>query len=291
MNKKVEFKDLHKYYTKSVLVNEIVNYKPGDLFRIFKLMNPMNSDINFDNQPISIQYDAIYDKTLKKPYRGYEFTQLRHIASAIDYFNPNRIFDCGCGAGANYYYLKRHVDSAKSNYTGIDFSRFQIIKAIDRYQTSKKVSFEIMDMLNLKFQDDYFDFSFTESTLPFIREFSKAISNLSRVSKKGFFASVYTTDQRYSDIPFDKKNKCYILDTGSTWKFMNKVTPNCFYVPSYSFVMNLLKSMPQISVTENNEDQFFEPLGVKTRNVFIYPKEWYVKNKNSFKGWNFRPLM
>ncbi len=293
IDKKVKFEELHRYYCKSVLVNEIVDYKPGDLFRIYKLVNPVAKEVDFDNQPISIQYDAVYDRTLKDPYRGYFPYQTAAVSDAIDYFKPERIIDCGCGAGANYHYLKPVLERNETDYTGVDFSRFQVIKAMDRYKkdTFPKVHFALMDLTDMNFEKNSFDFAFTESTLPFIKKAEEAILNMNHISKNGFFASLYTVDKKNKNIPYDKKNRCYMLNTGSTWKFMDKITPNTFFLPEFNRMTEILKNINEVVYRINEEDQFFSPLGVKTKNIFIYPKKWFEDRNVSFKDWNFRPLM
>ncbi|BBE30642.1 hypothetical protein OSSY52_07830 [Tepiditoga spiralis] len=283
----LKFEELKKYYNKSVLLNEVINYKNGDMFRLFKLINPTPKDIDFENQPISIQYDINYDKNFSNKFSAYNKKQMETIKDIILKEKPTSILDAACGTGSNYYQLKDVVKDKK--YIGIDFSRFNVIKAIDYYQ-NKNAKFYIGDMTNLKFKNDQFDLSFTESALPYVKDPLRALKELNRVSKKGFYAGFYTTKQNVEYFKYNKKTFCYELDTGATWKFY-KETPNTFYLPKFKKVIELLKTMKNIDYRINEEDQFFSPLGIRTFTIFVYPKRWYEKYGETFKKYNNRPLM
>lgn len=288
--KKVESHELHRYYSKSILVNEVANYRSGDLFRIYKLMNPARLENNFENQAISIQSDIRYDQTLKKPYKAYFPEHISHISDAVDFYQPKSLLDCGCGSGANYFFLKEKILKSGINYTGIDQSRFQIIKAKDLYE-KENIQFIPGNLQNIPFNNNSFDFSFSESTLPFLDNPLKGIQEMARVSKKGFFCSLFTFICPIKDHPFDKKNQSYKLNTGATWKFYENVTPNVFSVPLKSDVIDMLNEIPEAVWIEDNSSQFFQGLGLRSNNIFIFPKDWYNSRKASFKGWNFKPLM
>ncbi|HOO31897.1 MAG TPA: methyltransferase domain-containing protein [Thermotogota bacterium] len=280
--------DLHRFYTQRILLNEWVNYKKNDLFRIYKLFFPANSDINFDNQAISIQYDIRYHLNRSDAYASYKKEHLSAIESAIHFYQPELVFDLGCGAGAQYFFLKGALDSHNTKYQGIDLSRFQTLKAIDLFE-SDRASFSLGNAVNLKFKDHFADFSFSESTFPFLHNPLMGLKEINRISKKGFFAALYTIRKRHEFLKPFKKNNVYALDTGATWKYLNGITPNIYYLPEYLSVMELSKTFSNTIVIEENSDQFFEPLGVSTSNLFFFPAEWYKKTKNKFL--NFRPLM
>jgi ubiquinone/menaquinone biosynthesis C-methylase UbiE len=180
------------------------------------------------------------------------------------------------------------LNELRIKYYGVDISRFQTIKAIDLFE-SKSAQFFLGNALNLSFEDDFADISFSESTLPFLKNPLKGLSELNRISKNGFFASLYSIRKKHDFLRQFKKNNIYALDTGSTWKYYDKITPNKYYLPDYKSVIELSKNFNSTIVIEENSDQFFEPLGVTTTNLFFFPKEWYLKS--NFKNINYRPLM
>ncbi|MFP4460901.1 MAG: class I SAM-dependent methyltransferase [Thermotogota bacterium] len=182
---------LYRFYTKKMLLNEWVQYKKHDIFRLYKLFYPLNRETGFDNQPISIQYDVRYHEHRSDNYKSYSHTQTAHIASALDFYKPKRIIDAGCGAGAQYYCLLDQIRKLNIQYVGIDMSRFQIIKALDLF-SAEQTNFLLGDVTELDFEDNAFDLGFTESTLMFCSDPIKALKEINRVCKEGFFGSLYT---------------------------------------------------------------------------------------------------
>jgi len=285
---------LHQFYSKKVLLNEWNRYQAGDIFRLFKIMNPLKEsighDTDFDIQPVSIQYDIRYDKHMRDDYRGYQTRHLSTVSSAIDYYRPERILDAGCGAGAHYHCLNEALKRYKTQYYGIDKSRYQLIKAIDLY-AGPGITFELGDLQKTGLLQNHFDFSFSESTLPFVPDPLKALEELERVSADGFFAALYTLEafpELY--LPF-VDGSILSLNTGATWKYYVPITPNTYYLPLYERVKTFSEKLQKTVMITNSEDQYFEPLGLKTVNCFFYPRTWYKKNKTTFEKWNYRPLM
>ncbi|HOG35219.1 MAG TPA: class I SAM-dependent methyltransferase [Petrotogaceae bacterium] len=289
VTEKVSFSGLKEFYSKPVLLNEIINYNRDDIFRIYKLMNPTVKECDFENQPISIQYDIFYDRHLFGDARGYSPETTVQIKDMIDFLFPVKILDAGCGCGANYFYLKDALKDGTS-YHGVDFSRYNIIKAID-YFSGDNVSFSFGDIRSLEFDDGFFDFSFTESVLPYVSDPLRAVKELYRVSEKGFYAAFYSVEQKIKGCRFNKDTFCYELDTGASWKFY-KNTPNTFYLPRFSDAIRVLEGMEdKLSIRINQKDQFFGKIGINTKNIFIYPKAWYESSCNTYKKWNNKPLM
>jgi len=167
-------------------------------------------------------------------------------------------------------------------------SRFQLMKAKDLY-SSNIAQFLLGDASFLDYKRGYFDIGFSESTLMFIDNPLKALMELDRVCKDGFFGSVYTLKNQQESSQMSKKGDIYFLDTGATWKYYNKITPNEYKLPDYSKTMELTRSFKNIVIVRNDSDQFFEPLGLQTANLFFFPKRWYKEEK--ITDFPFRPLM
>jgi len=279
---------LHRFYTKRLLLNEWVHYNKDDIFRLYKLFFPLTRESDFDNQPISLQYDIRYHKHRVDEYKSYSHQQTAHIASALEFYKPNRIIDAGCGAGAQYYYLQEKIRKLSIHYVGVDMSRFQIIKAIDLFSNAQ-TTFQLADVTNLDFENRAFDLGFSESTLMFCADPIKALKELNRVCKDGFFASLYTIKNNPEPLNPLKKGDLYYLDTGATWKYYNKITPNIYKIPDFHRVIKAAESFNNVSMVQNDTDQFFEPLGVFTANLFFFPKAWYHPNK--LDHFSYHPLM
>lgn len=284
----VRFEELAEYYSKPVLLNEIINYRDGDIFRIYKLLNPAPEN-NFDNQPISIQYDIQYDRKFPKYFKGYGKNHVKAVKEIIKFLKPKSILDAACGTGSNYFEIKEIVGS-DVYYEGFDTSRYSIIKAMD-YYSSEKAVFRLGDITEINSPDNKFDFSFTESTMPYVNNPIKALKELYRVSEYGFYCGLYTTDRKIKDFKYIKSNFVYQLDIGSTWKFFHE-TPNNFYIADFSETIKVLDGMSdKISYTLDYDDQFFDYYGINTISVFIYPKKWYDKNQEKTEFFDNRPLM
>lgn len=288
LSKPLPPQELYKFYKQRFLLNEWVNYKQGDIFRIYKLIYPLEKDTSFDNQPIAIQYDIRYHAKRNDEYKSYFPGQLSHIVDALNFYKPGKMIDVGCGSGAQFYFLKEALKKYKTHYTGIDTSRFQLMKAIDLY-SSDSAHFLLDDATNLDFERGYFDLGFSESTLMFIDNPLKALMELDRVCKNGFFASVYTLKGKQELPQMTKKGDVYFLNTGATWKYYNKITPNEYKLPKYSKTMELSENFKNSVIVRNDSDQFFEPLGLQTANLFFFPKRWYKQAKT--RDFPFRPLM
>ena len=288
LEKPIPPEKLHRYYTKKFLLNEWIHYQKNDIFRLYKLYYPLNQDTSFDNQPISIQYDIRYHESRTDDYRSYSPEQTEHIHSAIEFYNPNKIIDAGCGSGAQYSSLQKILKKRNIHYTGIDASRFQIMKAIDLF-SSPLSSFQLGDITNIGYPDNSFDLGFSESTLLFCADPLKGLKELDRVCNNGFFASLYTINDDAGHLKRFKKGAIFYLDTGATWKYYNKITPNVYKIPDYQQTKKLADSLRNTVVIRNDTDQFFEPLGIPTANLFFFPAEWY--NSSKLENFSYHPLM
>jgi len=290
----VPFDQLHRFYGKKGLLNEWIPYCKGDIFRIYRLFEPVKSDKSYENQPVSIQFDIRYDRTAPSKYRVYRREHLAPVFSAIEYYRPKSMIDCGCGCGANYSFLEETVKTNGIRYLGVDKSRFLIGKAKELYEheeTDGLTRFTLGDVLHLPFADRSFDIAFSESLLPLVSHPFAALSEMARVARLGFFASLYTVSKPQKGLQYSRENRSYLLNVGAEWKYMNGVAEQIFYLPKTGEVREFARRFPHLALVENNRHQFFAALGIQTVNVFFYPNEWYQQRKTDFKHWNDRPLM
>lgn len=287
---RVPFNQLHQYYTRGVLVNEIQPFKPGDLFRLFRFVHPNNRSDRYENQAIAIQFDNRYTKVFKGQHDPY----LPAIVDPIvDYLTANpehSLLEVGCGAGSTFSLIRERFPQPIRSYCGVDQSRYLTIKAIDRFNHIPDVTFQLGDCAALVHGDDTFDVGYAESVLPYVTDPILALQELHRVTRHGFFCSLYTIPGHIKSIPYQKRTHTYPLNTGALWKFIPKPTTHVFHIPSTSSVRKLARNWDSIVVVENDDDQFFGPLGIRTVNFFFYPRQWYLA-QSSIKKWCFEVLM
>jgi len=290
----IPFEQLHRYYGKKGLLNEWIPYRRGDLFRIYRLLEPTKSDKSYETQPVSIQFDVRYDQTTPPKYRVYRREHLAAVMDGINHYRPMSVIDWGCGCGANYSFLKEILAKGTVHYQGIDASRFLIAKAKDLFETSEpepRVKFDLGDVRSLPYADHAFDLGFSESLLPLVPNPLAALSEMARTTRFGFFASLYAVANPKAGLTYLRKEGAYALDAGATWKYRNGISEQIFYLPKIEEVRAFGQKTPHIVTVENKRHQFFDGLGIRTVSVFFYPKAWYEKRRDAFKGWNDRPLM
>jgi ubiquinone/menaquinone biosynthesis C-methylase UbiE len=291
IHKPVDFSDLYQYYGKKYLLNEWIPYRKGDIFRIFRLVHPLRNRSSYENQAVSIQFDIRYDRKAPSRFRVYRPEHLSAVMSAINFYRPERIVDYGCGCGANYSFLERVLENQGIYYQGVDSSRFLIGKAKDLFE-KKDVRFTCADIRKLPYPDDFFDFGFSESVLPLVSRPLDAIEEMLRVVKKGLFSGLYTITGHPKGVLYSQEQQAFPLNTGATWKYYTGVLDQVFFLPRSEDIKRLAaRYHNKVYLLENNTQQFFRPLGIKTTNLFFFPVEWYASNRTIFNQWNFRPLM
>jgi 2-polyprenyl-3-methyl-5-hydroxy-6-metoxy-1,4-benzoquinol methylase len=107
-----------------------------------------------------------------------------HIAKIINPAKDATILDAGCGSGRHSVRLARHGLLV----TGIDFSDFVLRAAeqnVENLGLKGRVAFQQQDLLQLTFSDETFDYVLCWGVLMHVPAVTRAISELSRVLKKG----------------------------------------------------------------------------------------------------------
>jgi len=290
----VPFHELHRFYRKKGLLNEWIPYRPGDLFRIHRLLEPNAGNQSYETQPVSIQFDVRYDQTVPEKRRVYRREQIAAILDAIDHLHPTSLIDLGCGCGANYSFLKDKLAQEGIRYQGLDTSRFLISKAKDLYETPEsdpRVRFDLGDARRLPYPDHAFDLGFSESLLPLVPNPLAALTEMARTTLFGFFSSLYTIASHQPGLVYLQKERAYALDVGATWKYRKGVSEQVFYLPKTADVRAFARKVPHIVTVENKRHQFFDALGIRTVSVFFYPKRWFDQRRARFTLWNYQPLM
>lgn len=136
-----------------------------------------------------------------------------HEKAVIDEYMPagSRVLDVGCGAGRTTYF----IDQKGCEVTGIDISAPLIKKAKELYP---HIRFEVADVVNLPFTDNYFDvvfFSFNGLDYLYPLERRRlALQEMRRVLKPGGFLIYSSHNSIY--IPRTKMSLKILWD--NKWK-------------------------------------------------------------------------
>lgn len=129
---------------------------------------------HFDNKSDSINFKNNQNNiiNLNAPYQYIENKIFKDI-------NGTAVLDCGCGLGQN----SRKLSVLAKNVTGIDFSEKSIFVAKNISQNITNLKFLVMDMHNLEFNDESFDYIFCYKSLLYLN-LDEALKEISRVLKK-----------------------------------------------------------------------------------------------------------
>jgi ubiquinone/menaquinone biosynthesis C-methylase UbiE len=126
------------------------------------------------------------------------------------YLKPGaNVLDIGCGAGTDVFDLVERVGPG-GHVTGVDFSESLIAEAVRRAAgRNLPVSFEVGDAQNLRFPDGTFDAVRTERMLMHVPEANKALSEMSRVLRRGGRMAVHDFDweSQFCDSPYKETTR------------------------------------------------------------------------------------
>jgi ubiquinone/menaquinone biosynthesis C-methylase UbiE len=131
------------------------------------------------------------------------------ILDALRLERGANVLDIGCGTGTDVFDLVEKVGPA-GHVTGVDFSESLIAEAVRRAEgRNLPVSFEVGDAQNLRFPDGTFDAVRTERMLMHVPEANKALSEMSRVLRRGGRMAVHDFDweSQFCDSPYKETTR------------------------------------------------------------------------------------
>ena len=99
----------------------------------------------------------------------------------IDFNKKAKILDISCGTGKLLSSLWQK--SNKNSYFGVDISDGMLKKAKDKLP--KRIKLRIMDVHNLSFPDNYFDYVISTEAFHHYHDQPKALAEMKRVVKEG----------------------------------------------------------------------------------------------------------
>jgi ubiquinone/menaquinone biosynthesis C-methylase UbiE len=110
-----------------------------------------------------------------------------------------RVLDAGCGSG---HYLRSLINAGicDFSYTGCDITKkyIQFAKKVNWENNNKiNILFENKDLENLSYDNDSFDVTYCSNVILHLKNPSKALYNLSRVTKKKLFLRTLIGKKNY----------------------------------------------------------------------------------------------
>lgn len=131
--------------------------------------------------------DSEYDKyarqrqkeILNGEMKSHSLIEKPMMKEMITDLTGKKILLLGCGTGDESMLLKKY---GATDITGIDLSEVSINIANECYPDCK---FEVMDMLDLKFEDETFDYVYSSLTVHYEEKYEKVFKEVNRVLRKG----------------------------------------------------------------------------------------------------------
>ena len=139
-------------------------------------------------------YGSLWDKFNYNDYikeaREILETRLKHSGLKLDNLKGKKILDLGCGSGRFSIALASEV---ASEIYGIDLGRISIEKGKEIAKSAgiNNIKFEVSNVLETSFEDNYFDFVFCNGVLHHTENLEKGINEIYRVLRPGGDAFLY----------------------------------------------------------------------------------------------------
>ena len=146
-------------------------------------------------------FSSLFDKVSKSLYEGKSgyllnkthkhLTKFGNSKNKVKIVNNYRILEIGAGKGELY----KHITGDFDQYFMTDVSPWGIEEIKKITESDKRVIFELQDIENLKYQDNFFDYVLVTCVIAHVTEPFKALEELRRVTKpKGIISIAVSTD-------------------------------------------------------------------------------------------------
>lgn len=174
---KIEFKNNLLYFNDNILKlidNKILDFISDDLDGLTNKISKFYDDIKFPNYDDCQDYASLYDKGVRNLFT-------KKIDDELNY--GINILELGCGTGQLSLFLAR----GNRNIFAVDISNGSLILG-DRFKRKnniKNVFFMKMDVFDLKFKENFFDFTISNGVLHHTKDSRKAFNSLVEVTKPG----------------------------------------------------------------------------------------------------------
>lgn len=143
--------------------------------------------------------------------------QYKSVVKLFSEIKPETVLDIGFGNG---YLLKKLSKNSSTYFYGIEMSESMIEAASKRNLEmiqNQKMSLSLGDVVDMKLEDEMFDFIYTVNTVYFWSDLKKGYEEIKRTLKPGgSFANVFYTKKwlsklRYTDYDFTKYSQYELL--------------------------------------------------------------------------------
>ena len=114
------------------------------------------------------------------------YTAQSHAAHLLPYLRPGlRLLDYGCGTGTISVGLAKAVDPGEMHGIDMEESQIEHARAVAGFQKQANAAFQVADVLDLPFEDGYFDVVHGHDVLLYVPDTQAALAELKRVLKPG----------------------------------------------------------------------------------------------------------
>ena len=177
LTKELKFKDNKLFYNNlklNLLDNTLPNFTDNKFDKITSSISEFYDEIQFPNYDYFDDYATLFEK-------GNSNNFTRRIDSELDY--GINVLELGCGTGQLSLFL------ARGNRTiyGVDISNGSLLLG-DNFRKQNDINnayFMKMDIFDLKFKENYFDFTVSNGVLHHTKDARKAFKSLVKVTKPG----------------------------------------------------------------------------------------------------------
>lgn len=176
-DEKIAYKKGHLFFNNkkiNLIKNLVPNFISDELDNITNKMSEFYDDVKFPNYDDCEDYASLYDKGTRNLFT-------KRIDQELSY--GINILELGCGTGQLSLFLGR----GNRNIFGVDISNGSLILG-EKFRSEndiKNVYFMKMDVFDLKFKKNYFDFTISNGVLHHTKDARKAFNSLVKVTKPG----------------------------------------------------------------------------------------------------------
>lgn len=117
------------------------------------------------------------DKKIAKANRPHKYIEKPAMYSISPNLKGKKVLCIGCGTGEECHML---IEKGANEVIGVDLSDGLIALAKENYPN---IAFKVMDMEELTFEDNEFDFIYSSLTMHYAPSWAKALSETKRVLK------------------------------------------------------------------------------------------------------------
>ncbi len=129
-------------------------------------------------------YTMGFSEEILEAYKRY--TAQSQAAHLLPYLRPGlHVLDFGCGPGTISVGLAKAVDPGEMHGIDMEPSQVEMARTVAAFQRQENAKFHVADVVDLPFEDGYFDVVHGHDILMYIPDTQAALAELKRVLKPG----------------------------------------------------------------------------------------------------------